>query len=66
MTRAPRTLPFPESICHACAAPPRYVATPTSVFILCPLMAEKYPRQPVLSCPKFRPAEPRPRGGETG
>jgi len=48
-------LPFPESLCHRCAAPPRYVRTDTSVFILCPLVPEKYPRQPVRVCPYFRP-----------
>lgn len=50
-------LPFPESLCHRCAAPPRYIRAATSIFILCPLLANKYPRQPVLSCPLFRPAE---------
>jgi RimJ/RimL family protein N-acetyltransferase len=49
-------LPFPESLCHRCAAPPRYVRTERSVFVRCPLVAEKYPRQPVVSCPFFRPA----------
>lgn len=49
-------LPYPESMCHQCAAPPQYVRTRTSVFILCPLLSDKYPRQPVLSCPLFRPA----------
>jgi hypothetical protein len=48
-------LPFPESLCHGCAAPPRYVRTGTSVFILCPIVPEKYPRQPVRQCPHFRP-----------
>jgi len=48
-------LPFPQSLCHKCAAPPRYVRTGTSVFILCPLLPEKYPPQPVLRCPCFRP-----------
>jgi hypothetical protein len=49
------TLPFPESLCHRCAAPPRYVRTATSTFILCPILPEKYPRQPVRVCPAFRP-----------
>ncbi|HEX9604380.1 MAG TPA: hypothetical protein VF973_11570 [Myxococcales bacterium] len=58
-------LPFPESLCHRCAAPPRYVRTGTSTFILCPLLPEKYPRQPVRSCPLFRPrsGEPDSKGG---
>ena len=50
-------LPFSESLCHRCAAPPRYVKTGQSTFILCPLLPNKYPRQPVLSCPLFRPRD---------
>jgi hypothetical protein len=52
-------IPYPESLCHRCAAPPRYVRTKTSVFILCPIMPEekKYPQQPVVKCPLFRPRE---------
>ena len=49
-------LPFPESLCHQCAAPPKYVRTERSTFVRCPLVAEKYPRQPVLDCPLYRPA----------
>lgn len=49
-------LPFAESLCHRCAAPPRYVRTARSTFVLCPLVPEKYPRQPVLACPFYRPA----------
>ncbi len=48
-------LPFPQSLCHRCAAPPKYVRTERSTFLRCPLVAEKYPRQPVLSCALFRP-----------
>ena len=48
-------LPFPESLCHRCAAPPRYVRSATKVFILCPLLKDKYPPQPVLQCALFRP-----------
>ena len=48
------TLPFPESLCHRCAAPPRYVKTPTSTFILCPLLPKKYPPQPVQRCALFK------------
>ena len=50
-------LPFPQSLCHRCAAPPKYVRTEHSVFILCPLLPQKYPRQPVLECPLFRPKD---------
>ncbi|HEX9102239.1 MAG TPA: GNAT family N-acetyltransferase [Polyangia bacterium] len=49
------TLPFPESLCHRCAAPPKYVRSARSTFVLCPLLAEKYPRKPVVSCPLYRP-----------
>lgn len=48
-------LPFPESICHGCAAPPKYVDTGRSTFILCPLLPKKYPPQPVRECSCFRP-----------
>ncbi len=52
---AERPLPFPGSLCHRCAAPPRYVKSATSMFILCPLLPNKYPPQPVRECPKFVP-----------
>ena len=49
------SLPFPASLCHRCAAPPRYVESDRgSVFIHCPLLA-RYPPQPVLACDAFRP-----------
>ncbi len=50
-------LPFPGSLCHRCAAPPSYVATRTSIYIRCPLLPNKYPPQPVLTCRLFRPKE---------
>ena len=50
-------LPYPDSLCHRCAAPPRYVSTNTSVFILCPLLPQKYPPQPVRACALFRPRQ---------
>jgi hypothetical protein len=53
-SKEPRRLPFPDSLCHRCAAPPRYVETATSTFILCPLMPKKYPLQPVHACDLFR------------
>lgn len=47
--------PFPESQCHRCAAPPRYVRTDKgAVFIQCPVL-KRYPPQPVLFCEEFRP-----------
>lgn len=55
MADAPRELPYPESLCHRCAAPPRYIHTAHSVFILCPLLPERYPRQPVRECTLYRP-----------
>jgi RimJ/RimL family protein N-acetyltransferase len=48
-------LPFGDSLCHRCAAPPKYVRTAASVFIRCPILAEKYPRQPVHACAAYRP-----------
>ena len=48
-------LPFPQSLCHRCGAPPKYVRTKTSVFVFCPLLPIKYPPQPVLRCPAFVP-----------
>lgn len=54
-------LPYPDSLCHRCAAPPRYIRSARgSVFILCPLLPEKYPPQPVRRCPLFRPRPPEP------
>lgn len=44
--------PFPESICHRCAAH-RYVETRTSLFIMCTALPKKYPPQPVLKCAAF-------------
>jgi hypothetical protein len=55
--------PFPESLCHRCAAPPRYVESGRSTFILCPLLPNKYPPQPVLRCALFR-ERPRERSSE--
>jgi hypothetical protein len=57
MMNPPSSLPFPDSLCHRCTTPPRYVRTKTSTFILCPLLAHKYPPQPVRSCALFRPKE---------
>ncbi len=51
-------VPFANSLCHRCAAPPKYVRTASSTFILCPLLPNKYPPQPVLRCDLF---VPRPR-----
>jgi hypothetical protein len=47
-------LPFPDSLCHRCAAPPKYVRTTRSVFIHCPIL-KKYPPQPVVRCAAYVP-----------
>ena len=53
----PATVPFPESLCHRCAAPPRYVTSDRgSVFIYCPLL-QRYPGQPVRACDAFVPRD---------
>jgi hypothetical protein len=53
--RDPAALPYPESLCHRCAAPPRYVTSDRgSVFIYCPVL-QRYPPQPVLECSAFVP-----------
>ena len=52
-------LPFPDSLCHRCAAPPKYVRTERSVFIRCPVL-KLYPPQPVRSCEAFVEAIPPP------
>lgn len=47
--------PFPTSLCHSCAAPPRYVTSDRgSVFIYCPVLV-RYPPQPVAACDAYRP-----------
>ena len=45
-------LPFPESMCHRCAAQ-KVVRGANSVFLMCTALPVKYPRQPVTSCPAF-------------
>ena len=47
--------PFPESLCHSCAAPPRYVTSDRgAVFIYGPIY-ERYPPQPVRECVEYKP-----------
>ena len=60
--------PFPTSLCHLCAAPPRYITSARgSVFIMCPLLPSKYPPQPVRSCALFCPQDAAaPKGGGEG
>ncbi len=54
-------LPFPASLCHRCAAPPRYIRTERSVFVYCPVF-KRYPPQPVGECDRFVPAPDANRG----
>ena len=46
--------PFPDSLCHRCAAPPQYIRTERSTFIRCPIL-KRYPPQPVRTCEAFVP-----------
>ena len=55
--REPQPAPEPAAGVP-CAAPPRYVQTKTSTFIMCPLLPNKYPPQPVSFCALFRPRGP--------
>jgi hypothetical protein len=49
---------YPESLCHDCAAPPRYIVNSRgSIFLFCPLW-KRYPPQPVRACEKFVPRTP--------
>jgi RNA 2',3'-cyclic 3'-phosphodiesterase len=50
-----RPTPFPDSLCHACVHH-RDVLSKTSWFLMCTGLPEKYPRQPLLTCPGFQPA----------
>ena len=50
-------LPFPDSLCHRCAAPPRYIRTARSTFIFCPVF-KRYPPQPVEECERYVPRFP--------
>jgi hypothetical protein len=49
-------LAFPDSLCHRCAAPPRYIQTTRSTFLYCPIL-KRYPPQPVAACEEFVPKE---------
>jgi len=54
--------PFPDSLCHECAAPPRYIRTERSTFIYCPIL-RRYPAQPVRACEEFVPKRDGGAGG---
>jgi hypothetical protein len=58
----PAPLPFPDSLCHRCAAPPRYIQAARSVFIFCPRLPQRYPPQPVRACHLFEPKAAPPAG----
>jgi hypothetical protein len=49
--------PFPDSLCHACAAPPRLIRTAKATYIFCPIF-KRYPPQPVRECDRFVPRDP--------
>ena len=51
-----KELPFPDSLCHTCAAPVKYIRTARSTFLYCPIF-RRYPPQPVRTCPEYRPLE---------
>jgi hypothetical protein len=56
--RFPEGTAYPGSLCHGCAAPPRYVVSDRgSVFVFCPLL-KRYPPQPVVACEGFRQRPP--------
>lgn len=44
--------PFPQSLCHHCQHR-RLVAGSRSTFILCVILPQKYPPQPVATCAAF-------------
>ena len=43
-----------QSLCHRCAAR-RYVEGRATTFVMCTVLAVKYPPQPVVQCEAFRP-----------
>jgi hypothetical protein len=49
-------VPFPESLCHRCAAPIKLIRTQRSVFLYCPIL-KRYPPQPLRMCEEFRAKE---------
>jgi hypothetical protein len=49
-------LPYPDSLCHRCAAC-RPIHGRATTFLMCTALPEKYPRQPVLACAAFRPRD---------
>jgi hypothetical protein len=56
-TDVPEQRPFGESMCWRCANH-RAITTARSVFVMCTALPVKYPRQPIVACPSFRPESP--------
>ncbi len=48
--------PHPTSLCHQSAGL-RLVPGKNTAFMLCQLLPEKYPAQPIARCPAFSPKE---------
>jgi hypothetical protein len=58
----PREIFYPDSLCHDCAAPPKFIRNRRgSIFLFCPLF-KRYPPQPVRACEKFVPKDAPPPG----
>lgn len=55
--------PFQESLCHRCRHL-RLVKTERSTFLRCAVLPNKYPPQPVRSCPLFEQKQPDPPEGD--
>ena len=52
-------VPFAESLCHRCRKLRLVHSGKGSTFLMCQAPElPKYPRQPVLACPKFEPSDP--------
>jgi hypothetical protein len=52
MTGSPQKPPFADSLCHRCAAL-KLVKGAHSTFLMCTALPNKYPPQPVRTCPAF-------------
>ena len=59
MKDEPRDPAFADSLCWRCVNH-RAVRGARSIFLMCEALPVKYPRQPVVTCPAFRPS-----GGKT-
>jgi len=52
--------PFPTSVCHTCRHLRRVETARGSVFLMCTVLARKYPPQPVVRCAAHAPVERAP------